>query len=264
MSKNKQLHINLQNIRHLNHFVHTHTQMFNTVGKSYTTLGFHNTENTSYDNSWQYEINEYGYRGNRWTFDKNSIAFFGCSITFGIGVKTDIASLIEKNMHITCHNIGQPGASAPVILKTFEAFNSIHPTKVAVITLPQMERIFYPTYEEGVNEWRYISLLPSYVDHNIEKIHGLAYQFFNRDVCAGYLVDYIKLAQLSAKVTNTRLIWSSWDLDTFNFLKEYLEPDDISPVGHLGLDKARDGVHPGPKFVTSWADILAIKIKEYL
>lgn len=257
----KELDVNLQNICQLNHFVHSYSAMSQQVGKPYETLNFHGVEKDAQHNPWKYFINEYGYRGNTWSFDRESIAFFGCSITFGIGVEIDIASKFEHMSKRVCHNIGQPGASSLVILKTFVEFNNLHPVDLAVITLPQIERIYYPNYNYKRRQWEYSSLQPSF-NQNLTDIHDSAYKFFTKEVSCAYLSDYIKFAQMSAKVNRTKILWYCWDpisFDIVNGLPGIENLENIDPI--CKLDTGRDNLHPGSKFVNAWCYDLLKKIQ---
>lgn len=258
----QKLHITLDNICELNHFVHTHSLKNNTVGKEYTTMSFHGEEPNAESDPWHYKINKFGYRGENWSFDRQSIPFFGCSFTFGTGVEADIATAVSLATGKTCHNLGQPGASAISILKTFVAFNKLHSTDVAIVTLPQLERVYYPTFLSNLNVWTYSSLIPHWKSKENEKVHNHAYNFFKDSTSAAYLYDYIKMAELSAEVNNTTIIWSSWDKITEQFLREVTESKRIVQVGDARLDLARDGLHPGPKFVDHWKSNITLALQD--
>jgi hypothetical protein len=262
LNKFEKLHIDLNNICELNHFVYTHSAKENLVGQEYDTLYFHAKEIDAQKYPWVYRINKYGYRGNNWNFDKNAIAFFGCSITFGIGVEVDIASKIEELLNINSINLGQPGASAINVLKTFINFIKYHPVDTAIITLPAIDRIYYPSYHERASRWSYSNFIPHWISPEQEEIHTYAYKFFNTDTNAAYLYDYIEMAKLTAKMSDTKIIWSSWDENTKYFLKSVVDPTTMIHVGNLILDKARDDLHPGPMFVQDWASNIVRKLKE--
>ena len=264
MHKFENLHIDLGNICELNHFVFTHSRKENTVGLEYSTLGFHDEESDATQNPWQYRINKYGYRGDNWSFNNDAIAFFGCSFTFGTGVEKDIATVSQELLNTECYNIGQPGASAITILKTFNSFIKYYPVKTAIITLPISNRIYYPVFNDTTSCWEYGSLLPNWKDPNTRPIYTHAFQFFNLDTSLAYLYDYIQMAELSAKLSGTDIIWSSWDINTQEFLNSVVETKHTINVGDQQLDKARDQLHPGPKFVQSWSLNIKKEIKKYL
>jgi hypothetical protein len=262
LNKSEKLHINLDNICELNHFVHTHSLITQSVGKEYNALFFYKKEENTDADPWLYTVNKHGYRGNNWSMRNDSIAFFGCSITFGIGVEHNIASVIQQNINKECINIGQPGASALTILKTFFTFIKHYPIDTAVITLPSLLRVYYPTYNvyKNTERWNYESLLPSWISDSQKDIHKTAFKFFNEDTSSAYLYDYIQMAETMASISNTKIIWSSWDADTLKFLKSIVDKQKIIPVANLSADVARDNLHPGPIFVKNWADIIVNKL----
>ena len=243
IDKFKKLHITLDNICELNHFVHTYSQMEKILGSEYSTVYFHAAESGATNNPWKYQINKYGYRGNNWTFNKDAIAFFGCSMTFGIGVEKDIATVVQENIKTECYNIGQPGASAINILKTFSNFIQYCPVKTAIITLPTADRIHRPEFNNNFSSWSYINLLPNWISPDQKEIHHHAYSFFGADTCLAYLYD-------------VEIIWSSWDYENLNFLRSIVHNQKIISVDNIGVDKGRDNLHPGPIFVKNWSDII--------
>lgn len=264
MNKFENLHIDLNNICELNHFVFTHSRKQNTIGLEYSTLSFHAEEIDVERDSWQYRINKYGYRGNNWSFNNDAIAFFGCSFTFGIGVEKDIATVSQELLNTECYNIGQPGASAITILKTFSSFIKYYPVKTAIITLPSSDRIYYPVLNNKTSCWEYGNLISNWISPNMRSIHTHAYQFFNADTSLAYLYDYIQMAELSAKLSGTKIIWASWDIATQDFLNSVVETRHTIDIGDPRLDNARDNIHPGPMFVQDWSLNIEKEIGKYL
>lgn len=263
MSDYSKLIIDENNICELNHFIYTHSLKTKSLGKPYTAYTFHSEETLADSNSWLYKINKYGYRGKDWSFKRESIAFFGCSFTFGIGVEKDVTNYVEESLGIPCHNIGQPGASSLNILKTFTAFSKFHPVNTAVITLPQVERLYWPSFNDRFNIWNYANIIPHWVDDSNRKIHKYAYKFFNFDACVAYMYDYIQMVELSAQLTNTNIIWSSWDQKTDEVLRAMLPDRTVVPSVNI-IDRGRDNLHPGPMSVKLWANQLCLTIREFV
>jgi hypothetical protein len=259
-NKFKKLNVDLESICELNHFIHTYSLKTQSVGKPYSAYDFIGNEDHT-DQPWSYKINKYGYRGNDWSFNKDSIGFFGCSFTFGIGVEHSITDHCENILGIPCHNIGQPGASSLNILKAFTIFNRLHPLKTAVITLPQVERLYWPQFYDRYNIWSYANIIPHWIDDNNRRIHENAYKFFTFDTCVAYMYDYIKMAELSAEITGTKIIWSSWDMQTDDVLRSILQDQTITHSVKI-IDRGSDGSHPGPHSVKAWADQMCLVIKE--
>ena len=263
MSDFSKLIIDKDNICELSHFIHTHSLKTNSVGKPYSAFAFHEEVNKLGQDRWEYHINKYGYRGKDWSFNKESIAFFGCSFTFGIGVEKPVTEYAEEILGIPCHNIGQPGASPLTILKTATAFNKFHPVKLAVITLPQVERLFWPSFDQRYSIWNYSNIIPHWIDDHNRKIHKYAYKFFTFDTCVAYMYDYIQMAEMSAAANGTKILWSSWDTQTDEILGTLLKDQTIIPSVSI-IDRGSDGLHPGPRSVKNWANQICPRIKEFV
>lgn len=260
MNKYQKLHITLNNIHELNHFVCTHSQRHNIVGKNYTALHFHGAEAKSEEDPWLYKINRHGYRGEDWPFNRRSIGFFGCSFTFGIGVEQSISDRVQEKLSIRCINLGLPGASPILVLKTFISFLKLHPIDFAVITLPPISRIHRPVYDSKILSWNYESFLPDWIPPCNNKIYTVAYEFFTEDTSAAYLYDYINSIETLANYFGTKILWSSWDIETQNFLIDIAGTKKIIQTDYGDMDKARDNMHPGPKSVEKWAGNLSQEI----
>ena len=263
MNKFKKLHITLDNIYELNHFVYTNSLKIDVLGKEHEVLYFHSPEQDADKDPWLYQINRYGYRGENWSFNRQSIGFFGCSFTFGVGVNKSVGDYVQEKLSVDCINMGQPGASAITILKTFTNFIKFHPVDFAIITLPSFSRVYYPVYDSKLSSWNYGSLIPNWVAPDMNKIHKAAYKFFSEDTNAAYLYDYIQAAENAASISKTTILWSSWDHATSDFLKLIVDANKIIFVGNIGLDKARDQMHPGPRSVEQWSSNVVQKLKKY-
>jgi hypothetical protein len=265
MNKFKKLHIDLTNICELNQFIYYHSRTENLIGIEYSTPMFYRSEEADMQlDPWAYKINKHGYRGNNWAFNKDAIAFFGCSVTFGIGVEKDIATLSQEILNTECYNIGQPGASALNILKTFVSFINFYPIKTAIITLPPANRIYYPTFikDSRNSSWSYANLIPGWEAQYQKKIYSSAFTFFNSDTILAYIYDYVKMAEFAANISNTDIIWSSWDNSTLEFLNSVVDNKRTINTGRFDIDKARDRMHPGPLFVNDWSLHIIHEIKK--
>lgn len=266
MSKFQKLHITLDNIHELNHFVFTHSLKNRLLGQEYETSILHIEEAGFKKNPWLYRINKYGYRGKNWAFNRQSVAFFGCSFTFGIGVEKSIAECVQEKISIDCINLGQPGSASINILKTVINFLKFHPVDFVVITLPPLSRVYKPMYCDKMGGgWTYANLIPNWVcPHSDAGIFEAAFKFFSEDTSAAYLYDFIQAVEMSASVSNTTIFWSSWDVPTRDFLKSTVNSVTFERVGNLSLDKARDGTHPGPACIADWASNVTHELKKYL
>jgi len=193
---------------------------------------------------WQYEVNKHCFRGRNWKFRKVP-AFFGCSFTFGIGVKTPFPQIIE-NMYggnAVLPNLGIPGGASLDIIKSFVTMAQLHPMSHAFISLPQIDRMFTPEVLE--DKWIFSDVIPNALDKTHWKASKQRKQVevWVGDLARAYTVDYIDWAELVAKQRGIKLYWSSWDVETDKFIKPYITNHFKWPLGDR---KGRDGMHPGP------------------
>lgn len=234
--------ITLGNLYLTNEQVKIESQCRNSVGRSYSVPYFHHPEKDQKRDPWDYQINKYGFRGKDWTFEKTP-AFFGCSCTFGVGVKIPGSEILADKLQIeSIPNIGLPGASTVNIIKTFAAFVNHHPVSDAFIIIPPITRVLLPTYNDK-DAWQLVNYLPNFV-REPRKYHKNVYRVFTDEICYSYAVDYIDWASEVAKTRNIKIHWGAWDKDTYKFLVDSVD----SPfMWGLGGPLARDRMHPGPK-----------------
>jgi hypothetical protein len=228
--------ITTKTIHSLNSYINLKSKELNSIGKAYEVLDFYQKENTSRD-KWNYKINQYGYRDSEWDFNK-TIAFFGCSFTFGIGVEHAYPFIIQQQLGKVIPNLGVPAGSAVNILKVFSAFSRLHPMTAAVISLPHISRFYQPTLEKS--GWRSENLLPGFHDSKADRLFFKSW-INNGDI--SYAVDYIDWAEDIAKQKEIEIFWTSWDINTRNFLKE-AKLKNVFDWPQLVCD-ARDNSHPG-------------------
>ena len=232
--------ITLDNLYLTNEWVKIESQRRNSVGRSYSTPYFGHPEKNQKKDPWEYQLNKYGFRGKDWTFEKTP-AFFGCSCTFGVGVKIPSSEILADKLQIeSIPNIGLPGASIVNIIKTFVAFINHHPVSDAFIILPPISRIFLPKHND---DWCYINYIPDSV-REPARYHGNVFRVFTDEICYSYALDYIDWASEVAKTRNIKIHWSSWNKDTYKLLVDSV---DSSFMWWLGGPVARDRMHPGPK-----------------
>jgi hypothetical protein len=254
--------IGLENLGRLNQFVHGELLNDNSVGKPFEIIEFpYLKEPLSIKDPWTYKINSQGFRGPEWKFKKGFIPFFGCSFTFGIGVEKNITTLFEEKTGRKCINLGIPGGGIPFVLKSFHIFNTIQPSKMAMITLPAVERLANPIRNTR-GDWEYHNILP-----NVEvqkKSYEKVYRVLTSDYFVATALDYIAWAKTTAKLTGTRLYWSSWDTSTMSLIESCINQENIFHYnyGLNTVDFGRDNGHWGPKSTERWADNLIKFLKE--
>jgi len=234
--------VTLQDLYRYNQFVYYESRKQNSIGKAYSTPFFIEPEKFQHNDPWDYKINSHGYRGNEWAFEKTP-AFFGCSCTFGVGVKAPASDIVCGELGVkSIPNLGSPGVSLANIVKLFASFVKLHPVSDAFIIIPPITRILLPTYNDK-DAWQLINYLPNYVYKNDNKYHKKVFQVFNDNVAKSYAVDYIDWANLIAKDNCIKIHWGTWEKDTYEFLKLAIDTPFYwdNPPTML----ARDGAHPG-------------------
>ena len=159
---------NLEDIGYLNSWIKNISLWKNYENIEWNDPYFNNKELYFDKDPWHYYINKYCYRGDNWTFKKVP-AFFGCSFTFGIGVKTPFPMLIQNRYDndTIIPNIGIPGGSAIAIIKSFVAFANIHPMSHAFISLPQIDRFHYSARCDDT--WVFDQIIPNSLDKKTMK-----------------------------------------------------------------------------------------------
>jgi hypothetical protein len=254
--------VDLQSLGILNQFVRGLLETHRKVGMPHEILEFpFKPEPGSKIDPWTYKINSHGFRGKEWKFKKGFIPFFGCSYTFGIGVEKNISTLIEEQTGRKCINVGIPGGSLPTVLKSFNIFNNIQPSQCAVITLPALDRIPNPKRNKA-NQWEYHNILPNM--ENTRSDFEKVYRALTHDYFIATALDYIAWAQTTAKLTNTRLYWSSWHDDTMSLINACVNRENIFyyNYGNNQVDLGRDNGHWGPQSTARWATNLIEFLKE--
>lgn len=223
-----------------NEIVYTESCKKHKVGKSYTVPYFVHKEKYYDDNPWEYSINEYGFRGSNWTFEK-SPAVFGCSFTFGIGASQTYADFLAKELKIkNIPNLGVPGGSIHNIIKLFCAFINHHPVSEAVIMLPTIHRVLLPT-EYLDKSYILQNHLPGFPRDNKKRLKAI-YSIHTDTVLSSQIADYIEWAKLAAESKGIKIHWGTWWQDTYNLISNIAD-DPI--LWRVDFPRGRDGSHPG-------------------
>jgi len=199
-----------------------------------------------------YNINKYGLRGN---FDLastgKSIAFFGCSITFGVGTAEEdcFTSLIGKELGATVYNFGVPAGSFSKSVRHFHLVSQYRTFDYVVFLMPQVGRIERPLVNGS-----------SASVENIAPAQGADEEYRKQlySVLDDTFLEYEDLKNIVlcvniAKQSDTKIYFSSWSPGTYNLLYNFLGSDSkmLLPFfyAHNDAEKStygRDGSHPGP------------------
>ena len=231
------------------------------IGKAFTADYFGRPEKFFNDDPWQYSINKYGFRGPDWNF-KPSIAVFGCSNIFGIGVKKSVADVMAETLNQPVHNLGVPGGSSTNIIKTFASFANLHPMTDAIISLPAIQRVFQPEIDYDANAWIWENKI-HWAGETDYKLMKAIDRVWKNDVTISHIVDLIDWAELIAKSKGINLHWTSWsphnpsstnkNIDFYigDFSSNFFMWPDLKNENN----GARDAMHPGPAVVKDLASI---------
>lgn len=253
--------IALENLNKLNQFVYYHVSEYKKEHQSFEIAKFTTEFSNKKNSSWSYKINRYGYRGNNWNFNRDTIGFFGCSFTFGIGVEHSISDIVARELNVDTVNLGCPGSSIENVAKTFCSFVRHHPLKVAVITLPDYTRLFYPSYDRINKEWICSNLLVNMKnERNLEKVKKSAYRYLNEDLLFSKLADTIDWIETTANANNITTFYSSWNEPTHEMVGQLVDQNRLIRYPNV-VDKARDDGHPGPKTNEQWKNNIIEKIQ---
>lgn len=262
--------VTLDTICMQNAHVHYYAADTNNIGKEFTSKYFGRPEKFFKKDPWLYKINKYGFRGDNWNF-KPSIAVFGCSNIFGIGVEKSVTDVMAETLNQPVHNLGVPGGSSTNIIKTFASFANLHPITDAIISLPSIQRVFRPELQFDSNGWNWQNKIHwgGETDYKLMKAID---RVWKNDVTISHIADLIDWAELIAKSKGINLYWTSWNsynpssanknIDFFigdltsNF---FSWPDMNKPNSRK---RARDGEHPGPDIIKDLATNIITAIEK--
>lgn len=203
-------------------------------------------------NDWDYYINPYGYRGH-WKLKTNSkkIAFFGCSITFGVGVpfENTFSNLVEsyyKSGDVESINLGLPGSGIQRIAKLVSASTNIFNFDAVVLTLPSSSRFLISD-----NYNLLIDIVPRFTSQDYKKAYKLIYNHFGNSTLDMYYVDYIHW--INKELSSVpKVLWGSWDPYSYSIIQEVIKKDNmLPPFPHIDMGRDR---HPGVLTHKKWAE----------
>jgi hypothetical protein len=241
----------------------------------------------------EYHFNGYGYRipdktSNSKSQNQNTIACFGCSQTFGVGVKYEETwpFYLEKrlsNKQFITKNYGISGASADQISRIIHNYLLTNKPKIICCLLPDMFRreLFDNSGSSSPrnfnNLWSEDIKLPLMVkckiyDYNIvdwrayKRLSGEDNSLFN-------FIKNLKFIEALCKANNVDLYTMTWDPYVLSLTKEKKFSSD-SFVGDFTdtkfeyllnwgeMEKARDGIHLGAPSNNLYAELFARRINE--
>jgi hypothetical protein len=196
--------------------------------------------------TWQpefsYYINDIGFRGEYPSVDdKKILGFFGCSVTFGIGLSEDetYAKLIAQHFNKKYLNLGITGVGCHRIALTFSAATKVWDIETAVVVLPRYTRFHYA--DKG-NHLHSILLAQRMGLRELEAVRLDILKHFSDQFLLAQTIDAIQWIIDISKLKNINLVLASWDTEMVQILNTAFDLDIITLET---IDKARDGSHAG-------------------
>jgi hypothetical protein len=255
--------LNLLNSKSLDDILSYSTSYPNEI--NYTT-DFFGHDDIKYSDSWQkehfnYKINNYGFRGTDLP-NSTDIAAFGCSFTFGTGLPEEMLwhRLLSVELNKTSVNFGLPSRSISSMIDMFLILSQHIQIKNAVFLFPSLTRLQIAKNHPNLDILTHLNICND-VNSAVNKDFGIDSSDIYRSIpledmykiCKNqiYLLDYI------ARLRNISIYISSWENQTYNFLKLMelesivLLPEWTSQYVPID-DKARDKKHPGPLHHVKW------------
>lgn len=228
--------------------------------------------------SFEYYVNDFGFRGkNQPVIDcDDGLGFFGCSFTFGVGLPEEkhFTKIVGDRLGMTMFNFGIPGASSGRTARVFSLVTRFQRLKYAVVMLPNIGRMEYPS-EQRDGSTILINMLLNF-KHLSEEEEALRQRLFSvlpQRYMAYDTVRSITMIELAAKLAGVKVFYTSWDMPVHNLISSYFrdEQDKIAPwfrfVEHDGkseFKRARDGTHPGDRSSKLFANNLTLFLEKHI
>lgn len=208
-----------------------------------------------------YTINDFGFRGSYpSTTEKNIMAFFGDSCTFGEGLPENkvFPYVLNSYYQKPLLNLGMPGVGTHRIAMIFAAAVRVWNIDIAIITLPNYARFNYVSSSNLM-----YSILPPHptAPEEVEVIRKDLAKNFSDQYFMSAAKDALTWIITTAKEKNIKLILGSWDAQMQPIIKNSTGYDSASfELFPLNEKPARDKVHPGVVANESYAK----KLKEFV
>jgi hypothetical protein len=222
--------------------------------------------NSKEDDLWDYYLNDQLFR-DEWKLlpTTKKIGFFGCSVTFGIGLPSHqtFPKLVEHHYNsdrVESLNFATPGASISRISKIVRAAITNFSLDLAVITLPSISR--FPLMEDGILR----DINPMFSPDELKHRAKYFYKAVNDTDLSLIAIDNILLISAQLAEKNIPVLWGSWDSDTLNLLNQVVQHNTILPFleHHGDMGFARDNSHPGPVSAAAYASSIIDKINNQI
>lgn len=200
---------------------------------------------------WQYTIGKNNFRG-VWDLNntKKSVGFFGCSFTFGEGIKEEdmFVDIVSNRLNLNPFNFGISGGGVELVARMFSAATSVIDFDYVVITLPGWHRQLHIATDGTM-----INLIPHWAPRGYEKLTDLLtnageeYYLIRAATSINWMYDV-------ARYKGIKLIFSSWDHPQNKLCQLAFPENTIDPFPNIDDKCARDNMHPGPKSQAAHAE----------
>ena len=201
-----------------------------------------------------YKVNSHGYRCAEFSplpAGKKNAVVLGCSHTFGVGLEEDQHWVYHISQHNTDRirwwNLGTPGASGDTVVRILQGTEEVLFPKLILIMWPSVTRrenfgdVDTYKYETSETDWhnfqRNLFLSEKFAKYNNAKI----WHCFAQDDPKDYVAD----AKNCWTKTNLKNCYPKWSRIKSN----KKDREQISEI-----DKAKDGLHYGPKHHKTFAE----------
>lgn len=196
-----------------------------------------------------FNTNSLGFRDKE-ILDKVDICYYGCSITYGLGVDIDCrwTNLIDDSIGTRSNNFGVPGASIEDIAQLFITTTKLISMDTAVFLLPDVLRSTLPIAHN--NDFTYSKIYSHYqtVYQKGSDEYKLCDLYFKipESVHVDKMRAYVEIIINWAKLKNINLVLASWAYETLSLLNNICH-DDIKLLRNQMLldNNGSDGLHPG-------------------
>jgi hypothetical protein len=191
----------------------------------------------------QYYINDMGFRGHYpQPYEKDFLAFFGCSMTFGQGLPEEeiFPCLVSKHFNKQYLNFGIPGASCKQVSLIFSAATHLWNIETAIVNLPTPYRFLYASDKTLGSVL--LNKLEDLIDPSKPQPYGAIIQFHDEF----FYLEVVQSVQWMidiAKSKNINLKFCTWSKEIKELFKEIY---DLDVPFMEGFDTCRDN-HPGPE-----------------
>ena len=170
-----------------------------------------------------YQIHHLGFRFNELPKEVD-IAVFGCSFTFGVGLPSHMLwhSVLAKELGCTTVNFGLPGASIKTAIDLFLIASKHINIKKAIFLLPSATRMQIAKKHPTLDETHLLSIIAGY-DSKMSEYYQMSdsaiYRAIPDEEQYKIVKEAIYLSEYVAKDRQIDVYYSSWEAETYQFLK---------------------------------------------